>query len=323
MKRFFLISILAMLLANNAWAQKSQRYEGDMRLPADLHEFSKFMEGFNQIGKATYDYYENEDEDRIKNGKFTLIFDGHTNVQREITGTFKDGKKEGSWIIHDIINGPTNYSKHYDINISMKDDVYNGPCKFVYQAVNNTYTINCTFENGVLVGDFSLEHTDSHQKGVTNTVNGKIGSNGTPEGIWIIKRKGGIEATQKRLYLYGGLVAAEEQDLSTGDKYLLYCAFPNQKKIPDATEITSSTEDDKEYISYQGLTAHKDGFTLTDHLFYVDSRDIENMFKKSVIPNWGSLWVTELIDLFPNSMWVDDDSAFGTQRDNWAYYYKQ
>ena len=322
MKKAFFIVCFAMLVSNIASAQKVQRYEGEMRLPADLHEFSGFFEGgFDKTGAGSYEYYENEEGDRVKHGKFTASFK-RSRFKREISGTYKDGLKNGEWIIRDIITERTNYTKHCEMSITFKDNVLNGPCRYIKNDSPNKYTISCIFENGRLAGNFSMEHIDKWGKdGVINYINGTIGTNGLPEGIWTIKQKGGIEITQKRLYLYGGLVAAEEQDFSTGDKYMVYCAFPNQKKMPVAAEITSTTDGDKECIMYQGQTACKKGFELTDHCFYSDRYDIEEMFKESKHPAFGDLWITQLIDLFPNSMWTDDESVFGAQRDSWAFYY--
>lgn len=321
MKRTFLITCLAMFVVNFACAQKNQRYEGDMRLPIDLHEFSDFLEGFTKLGKGSYEYYENGDGDRVKHGKFVVSFD-RGNFKREFSGSYKDGKKDGVWIIRDIISGKTNYAKHCELSITFKDDVFNGPCKFIKNAAGgNKYTITCTFEKGRMIGDFQLEHINSWvDENIINSVNGVIGADGLPEGIWTISQKGGIEITQKRLYMYGGLVAVQEQDFSTGDRYMVYSAFSNLQKLPNATDVTISTKKDG-CISFQEQTACKHGFELTDHCFYVNSSDIEEMLKKSKHPAFGKMWITELIDLFPGSMWIDEESVFGAQRDNWAYYY--
>lgn len=319
MRKIFFIVCVAIFFANSASSQTIQRYEGNMRLPEDLHEFAGFMEGFDQIGTGSYEYYENEDETRVKHGKFLVRFE-KSRFKREITGSYKDGKKEGEWIIRDIITEKTNYAKHCEMSITYKDDVFHGPCKFVKNVVNNKFTITCTFDNGRLAGDFSMEHMDKWEEGITKYVNGTIGTSGLPEGIWTIKQKGGIEITQKRLYLYGGLIAVEEQDLSTGDKYIVFCAFPNQKKLPITEEIIVITGD-KDCISYQNQTACKRGFELTDHCFYPDQSDIKRMFGKSKLPTLGDMWITELIDLFPNSMWTDEQSVLGTQRDSWTFFY--
>lgn len=320
MKRTLFIVCFAMIIANIANAQKIQRYEGEMRLPSDLKEFESLIEGFNKVGAGSYEYYENEDGDRIKHGKFVVSFD-KKNFKREFSGTYKDGQKQGEWVIRDIISAKTNYAKHCEMTITYLNDVFNGPCRFVKNASNNKFTITCTFENGRLAGNFAMEHVDKWREGVTNYVNGAIGANGLPDGIWTIKQKGGIEVTQKRLYLFGGLVAAEEQDFSTGDKYMVYCAFPGQKKIPAVSEITTTTIEGEECIIFHEQTACKHGFGLTDNCFYPNRDEIKEIFEKSKHPALGDMWITELIDLFPNSMWTDEESVFGEQRDNWTYYY--
>ena len=99
---------------------------------------------------------------------------------------------------------------------------------------------------------------------------------------------------------------------------MVYCAFPNQKKMPAATEITTMAIGGKECILFQEQTACKD--SIVDPSFY-NAEDIEIIFKKTKHSALGNIWITELIDLFPNSMWTDEKSVFGEQRDNWTFYY--
>ena len=319
MKKKLFIACFAIFFANSVSSQIIHHYEGNIKLPEDLHEFGGFIDGFNPIGKGSYEYYENEDETRVKHGKFLVSFEKYS-FKREITGSYKDGKKNGVWVIRDIITEKTNYAKHCEMSITFEDDIFHGPCKYVKNVANNKFIIICSFEKGRLAGDLTIEHVDKWKKGITNYINGTIGTSGLPEGIWNIKQKGGIEITQKRLYLYGGLIAAEEQDFSTGDKYMVFCAFPNQKKLPITKEITIIAGD-KGCISYQNQIACKQGFELTDHCFYPDRSDIERLLEKSKLPTFGNMWITELIDLFPSSMWTDEQSALGTQRDSWAFFY--
>lgn len=46
-----------------------------MRLASDLKEFESLIDGFNKVGAGSYEYYENEDGDRIKHGKFVVSFE--------------------------------------------------------------------------------------------------------------------------------------------------------------------------------------------------------------------------------------------------------
>ena len=73
MKRIFTVLLLISFGVSSLFAQTIKKYDGPMRIPSDLY-FLKDFDPRSFETKGTYSYYENEDDDRIKHGDFTIVF---------------------------------------------------------------------------------------------------------------------------------------------------------------------------------------------------------------------------------------------------------
>ena len=332
MKRFFNIVLFIALCASTLFAQTSKKYDGPMRIPSDLYLLKDFDPRSNEI-RGTYSYYENEEEDRIKHGDFKIVFVAD-NFNREVKGRYEHGKKTGTWTVKDIVTGvKTNYLKHMELSFNFKDDFLDGPLTGVIHNRTTAYTVNCSFSKGRMTGKYHLDIADEWEKGITYEVNGTFGDDGMPTGIWILKQKGGIEVTQKRLYLNGALVYIQEQDFSTGAKTLPFCAFSGVTKAPAAEEITVSTSEEGSYLTYQNIVAP---LRVVQIGFYGDA-STKGVMKKCTLPIYGQMWVSDLVQILPESMWryaktyydildMPDDiwtgpQPFAAQRMEWKGYY--
>ena len=298
MKRICTMLLLISLGVSSLFAQTTKNYDGPMRIPSDLYFLKDFDPRSFDI-KGSYSYYENEDEDRIKHGDFTIVFVAK-NFNREVKGKYEHGKKTGTWTVKDIKTGVnTNYLKHMELTLNFIDDYLDGPLFGVIHNGTSAYTIECTFSKGRLVGKYHLNIADEWEEGITYEVDGAFGDDGMPVGIWVLKQKGSIEITQKRLYLNGALVYIQEQDYSTGSKTLPFCAFSNLTKAPSAEEITVSSREGEDSVSYHGSVA----FRRNVGIGYYGEADTHGVMEKCKLPGIGKAWVSDLIQILPGSMW--------------------
>lgn len=117
---------------------------------------------FNDYGKTTYDYFENENSERIKNGKF--IFKGS---QLYINGQFINGLRNGLWKLTYKNKHP--FYKNYEIILTAmyKNGKLNGNCNYV-KTLNFGKTVleksSATFKDNLLVGQYIFDqYYDEHE----------------------------------------------------------------------------------------------------------------------------------------------------------------
>lgn len=184
-------------------------------LSAQLKTYS----GEFEEGRATYTYKESSDGERIYHGKFS--FDGGLN--RSITGTYINGKKNGEWIYKDykynnkfqrtetynngILDGKWEWIEYIEEHTGGRltggikrtiigKEIKNykqGKLHGVYERDNDGSVISATYNEGKLVGKF--DYNDRYKK-----ITGKFDSQGYPTGIWIRKE---YNSTNKYFFYKG------------------------------------------------------------------------------------------------------------------------
>ena len=306
MKKSILIACIALMCANIAQAQKTTRYEGAMALPSDLLQMSPFLA--NNKGEGYYDYYENTDGDRVKHGKFAFKVKQGT-AWNVLSGQYTHGKKTGLWTVKDSLPSKQ-YIKHalHDVTASYENDSLNS---FVYQKFKSGhyYTLECSFKNGRMIGDVTITFKPDPKKNNISKLQGKIGEDGLPIGVWIVTDNIDIEVTQKRLYVQGICVYVEERNQSTGERYSTYSVFEGVKKMPELADFNISTINGETFITYNGQTAKKERF--------------ENNYETQA--NARSLAKCEVYTLINNQLpiegWREEGSILGNQMNSWWYHY--
>ena len=254
----FLLAVAC--LCNGVNAQNIQTYNGEMKVPSDLKNICSPW-SFDYSSKKVmgeYKYYENEDEDRIWHGKFRLSSDRIGYKDQVLTGNYTHGKKDGEFVIGEVENGkPTGIG----LVVNYKNGVLNGeyfcvtiPSLFVEQDSG-------AFKNGMIVGKIIWKKSASaFTRAVADTkvesiMEGVVGANGLPEGVWTITTTGEIPMVQKRYFHNGRLICIEERDKSTGERYLCYCVFEGVTKAPDMSLIRDTIVEGKEVVVYKGQSA--------------------------------------------------------------------
>lgn len=298
-------------LANIMIGQNIKRFEGVMKLPSDLDQLKGVitetwpgnMRGVT--GEGYYDYYENDDEERVKHGKFYLNL---PSPSYKITGNYKHGKKDGLWTFETNSDNTIKYSRTISLKITYKDDVLEGPCVLVSAPDVVSYislcTITCSFKNGIITGEASLSNKATFflsDGEVTSNCRGFINNEGMLDGTWTIHDKGGIERSQKRIFYKGALIYVEENDFSTGEKTICYSAFDKLKKAPNVENIKDTVIYGKKGIVYNGQIALRT--KLHDYT--------SNVFSYPQL----------IIYAFPESFRTSD--LISQQRESWNYAYSE
>lgn len=170
MKRKLKLVTVILLIGFNGFAQTLKKFNGELK-----------------GGKISYTYYENENSEMIRNGKFNYS-KKETGFSYLISGSFKEGKRNGTWSYSIILtnyesDNSTSYSGTKKLTMSYLNGLPNGLCTFNsslkvrykkyingamrwgnYDKSTNT-KITMNFINGILVGRFNI------QDGLSNEFN--------------------------------------------------------------------------------------------------------------------------------------------------------
>lgn len=219
MKKTLFLTIVSFSLCINAFAQTTQQYKGPFG-----------------TGKATYDYYENAQADRIYNGAFSYAGDLFS-----YTGKFKDNNRQGLWKISALNKVYANDKKIKVQHNAGVSGIYTaGKMDSTWNYVNTIKFFNpktkkpgtkvdkivskAQFTNNHFVGAFSYERTTPAGKTVCT---GQFDAAGFPDGVWSIKSAREIEEIK---FQNGIKISYFKKDLTTGDK----------KQSSDSTEFVKS-----------------------------------------------------------------------------------
>ncbi len=117
------------------------------------------------------------------------------------------------------------------------------------------------FKDGLITGKIiSKTSASTFTQAVADTklesvMEGVVGANGLPEGVWTVTSTGEIPLIQKRYFRNGRLICIEERDESTGERNLCYCVFDGLNKAPDLSLIRDTIVDGREGVVYKGQLA--------------------------------------------------------------------
>lgn len=185
----------------------------------------KIYQGVYQIGQekgtASYQYYENENYERILQGNFK-----YSDKNYLITGQYHNNKRVGQWKFIMIASeidffGIQDPGFKETISGSYKDGEMSGT--WIWNRVENktnkiTLDSRANFDKGKFVGVFSY----SDKKGPLS-INGSFDNNGFLDGTWTVKYKiGDIPYTVIRKYkrgVYYFNIEKNETDGSISNKY--------------------------------------------------------------------------------------------------------
>lgn len=303
MKKFYLI-LVGLVFSLAIDSQTLQTYSGD---------FWK--------GKATYTYYENENEERIFHGKFSYTENPYRRVSNNttlnMTGNFKHGMRDGLWT-YTITHKKASYSriqKIADASPSSTEVV-----KVHYKDGKLNGSIQC-FEEGKLNKEKCFQMKDNHIIGsVYNSeynIRGYFDKDGCPDGDFVMEYDGMIFT---ETFWKGHLLLEKNKNKTNGEirrekhgmlfrNYTMgqkYYSMPEKEFIAnyDSTTNTTIVDETKYELVFEdeGLIS-----TLIEPYSYMRANSFPGFFISKV---GGILSVCDIYDIDGKDRGFDN-SGFG------------
>lgn len=223
-----ILTFVLIVLTLNMWAQNNiKTYSGDMNTPKDI--LGKLVHSVKQ-GQGTYSYYELEDGTRVKHGKFQFKY--RYNIPYTVVGQYKDGKKDGVWIMTEY---GYNQKERDKFTVTYRDDKLNGAYNGVLFHLHGQMRCSGEMKDNHYVGAVKIE--TPHSEGI---IKGAFNEDGWAHGIWLVERKKGVPLKQEREYYEGFLLKVIETDLASGEKTILF-EMPADKAT-DIRKTLNSTD---------------------------------------------------------------------------------
>lgn len=200
-----LFTCLTLLAVSLAEAQTIQTYKGVF-----------------ETGTATYQYYENEQSDRVYDGSFNYVGNPYT-----ITGKFSKNQRTGKWKIAAANKVYKTDKSKIQLNTAVTGQYKNGSMDSAWTYSNSIKTFNAKTKKFSPKPEKTLStanFTDNHfvgkitfEKGIAakTTVTGQFNAAGFPDGTWMIKSGKEMEELK---YKDGVLLSRIVKDIATGDK---------------------------------------------------------------------------------------------------------
>lgn len=189
-----------------------------MAAVSSMGQTIKTYSGLYEDGKATYSYYEDENGERVKHGKFT-----YNKTQKGVgvgvgaiggasisytgtdfaSGNYKDGIKDGTWTYKSKVTGGKIVFGNFAAVINYVNGRMEGTLNYdgkIYQMKNNRIT-----------GQVKKSDEDW-------TISGQFDEDGFPDGTWTKKyQSGGNLYVDTEKYVHGLLIDKQTKNESTGE----------------------------------------------------------------------------------------------------------
>lgn len=215
MKKILTLLLFVAIARQFSFAQNIKVYNGPFNEGASFN--GQYYDNEDK-GTATYQYYENEKNERIYDGNFTYLnkkpYDPAYGSITSVIGQFKENKKSGMWEykitslgLHDKIESIKVVKGKY-INGKLDGlwtfkNTENGTNKILGESV-------VTFKSGVLVGKYECN--------IGYSVKGNFDDKGNRIGEWIISYNNNADKIEiKRKYENDILVSTLKRNLANGN----------------------------------------------------------------------------------------------------------
>ena len=196
----FSITFILLLHIINVKGQKIKEYSGNF-----------------EDGKATYQYYENDQMDRILHGNFS-----YTGALFDMQGNFVNGDKNGKWIINAQNKKYSNSRVSIKLNTNINGNYKNGLLEGYWQYKNTMQFINNSSDKDIEISTASFKNNHFIGKVTYHTnfpvdynVTGQFNESGVVDGTWIYTK--GEKRDEIRFYK-GVAYWRLYNDTETGEK---------------------------------------------------------------------------------------------------------
>jgi hypothetical protein len=262
----------AILISSICFAQQLKTYNGSF----DLSSYEVDVLGINPgllDGNASYSYYEDDNLQRIKSGKFNYNGKRSNNgasLTVTISGNYSQNKKNGKWTVIQLLKTPEvrqpgrvsippgTLNLTFDGNF--KEGLPDGLWSSTFSAMQNSKTISAiyslNFSSKVLIGEFKKTTND----GTGDKISGSFDKEGYFTGKTIVI-KGGEE--YQFTFNNGLLVSAIGRTLQSGNVFENYKINEEELTIFNQlmTEKDSAVLDE---IPFKIIAADKYGFSVSN-----------------------------------------------------------
>lgn len=207
------ILLLYVALSGQIDAQTLKTYKGRMsERPVERIDFGINLGMSLRPEIWSYQYYEDENGERVYHGKLTYSFQYAPNAFYTIAGQYSHGKKEGQWIYQAV---GSNKKVSGKLMINYHNDLFDG--NFSYQGFGTSfigdYKMNGSFSNGHLIGTMTCSVTGLSEK---KYYEASYANGGYPEGNWKYNKIGPIVENTEFRFLNNCLITQTVVDQSTG-----------------------------------------------------------------------------------------------------------
>ena len=285
-KSLTFLAVLLLPILSTAYAQtvKVERYKGKMVLPDDLEFLNSATHGNlkdqNRGGGGYYDYYLNDQSERVKHGEFLYRsnLDYFTGIIYEVKGSYRNGQKNGVWTVRNFDDRKGKYedSKYY-IYLTFANDKLEGEYKTTgYDGLKKEQLL-AGLEAAALGYNYEVEYI-THNGYIRN---GRLAQEkwqfkniipldetGLPHGlyktVYSTVYSHDVPIEQERYYWHGRLIYIYETDQSTGKGEYLYRMSEDVSRPINPQDIQKSTV----VIQGQEAVKYKDKYYLTVKLDY-------------------------------------------------------
>lgn len=289
-----LMTILgALLFSSICFSQQFKTYNGEY----DIGSYEVDVLGISPgllNGTATYSYYENEDLQRIRSGKFNYTGKFSRNggsVTASISGNYSENNKDGKWSVNQSAEVPevrqpgrvSTPASSVKLNFAgiYKDGLPNGLWTATVSGtqkgkiITGTYTLN--FFKNVIIGGFQQTTND----GTDNSISGTLDNNGYFTGKTIVK-KDGLE--YQLTFNNGLLVSSIGRSIQSGkilenfkiseDELTIFNQLLNEKDSSIIDEIPFKIVDGINYEIYKLISNEFINIMKSGSLFNVTPGDL-------------------------------------------------
>lgn len=232
--------------------QTIQKYKGDFPDPNKT-----------QNGIAVFEYIEDtESHERIKNGLFVYDFKGvgdYEGFNQNISGTFKDGKREGVWNFSVTMTDFGVKNPYYTGMLKAKTSYNNGKPEgiwtysYTYKKRNQVYSYG-TLKWGEFSADTKTEVSYSFREGqlcgpvkiIDNansiTIDGTVAENGILDGKWTIVDN--LKGTTK-VVEYRNSILFDSYTRNISGEIIKRISPDDKKRFEEISEIKKMTEEQR------------------------------------------------------------------------------
>lgn len=285
----------------------------------------KYYSGKYENGTANYQYYENENYERIFHGNFSYKENNFT-----LTGQFINNVRNGNWKATRIIkNYNLNETTIETVSASYKNGNLEGLCSYSKKnAVSNKELAKSTlfFKENIPIGKYSFI---SYEKLNNISVSIFLNSEGCADSVAVIRyTQYGKQFEDIRKYRNGFLYWQLYRDLTNGDiikktnkrklindMFFYYDSVLKVSIIPKASFVYNIN--DAPYLFTEN-NHYQHSFEYLDHIesdsaYYINTPF--TFFRKHLYGDYGSLW-----NLYEGIyFWENDDCDYCGTRENPIY----